>query len=885
MPLCACGEPAPPPPEPALQAPSPFDEADRLRSEGRSADALAAYTLLRDDAAARGHRDDLWRAQMGLLRCLIRLGRYPEVRDTLTAIRSLAAGSPSREGWIAYLQSTLLQKEGDLEAAWPLAERAAELARISADLELERAGRHAIGTLHSLAGRYREALVFHEQWVEVERHRDPASRPAALALNALGIDYRHFGRYDEAIRVYEESLGIYRAAGDLQGQAVALYNLASIYAVTGDLDRALEHKQVSLRLAEQTGDSYGLGLLHNDLGEIFRTAGNLPEARRHLDEALAINRRARQTYGEVLGLEYLARLELDAGRAVAALSSAQEAQRLADGAGLGKEQATVRCVLARIAAANGDAMQALAWADAAMEKAAGLGDPDVEFEALEARAIALEAAAEPSAPQAYLRAIDLLESWRGRLAMGDLQMGVVDLRLDVYEGAIRGMLEQHRPADAFGVAERGRARLLLDLMAERRASGVAASAVGKLRERLREANAAPSPADDAARLARADAIETLAGEISDLERREALRDPSAAAALFPRAASIDAVRAGLAPTGQALLAFFWGKRDVYGWWVEPGRVSGARLGSVQDLAPIVEFLSSLLEDSGSGASWHLAARRAFERLVAPLSPSGAADLLVIPDGPLCHLPLEAMIPGPRPPPWGVDRRLTYGPSAAILLALAREPGPASFERAALIIADPSLPGPGSAGSGDGQRDVALARLPFAADEARQIARRFDAQGADVLLGSKATRENWLALHPERFRYLHFATHAQVDDRRPERTRLILAGGSLTLADIRRLDLPADLVVLSACDSALGRRVRGEGIIGLPHAFLAAGAREVLVALWRVDDRGTAEFMERFYAEIVAGHTSAEALRRVRRASVSAGDHPSVWAPFVLISGG
>jgi CHAT domain-containing protein len=139
------------------------------------------------------------------------------------------------------------------------------------------------------------------------------------------------------------------------------------------------------------------------------------------------------------------------------------------------------------------------------------------------------------------------------------------------------------------------------------------------------------------------------------------------------------------------------------------------------------------------------------------------------------------------------------------------------------------------------------------------------------------------MRPTRYRYLHFAAHARVNDRRPDETHVALANGRLDLPAIRRLHLSAQLVTISACETALGPRVRGEGVIGLPHAFLSAGARSTLVTLWRVADRSTAEFMTDFYRALSTGQSPAAALLAVRRDWTST-RHPASWAPFVLVGG-
>jgi CHAT domain-containing protein len=174
----------------------------------------------------------------------------------------------------------------------------------------------------------------------------------------------------------------------------------------------------------------------------------------------------------------------------------------------------------------------------------------------------------------------------------------------------------------------------------------------------------------------------------------------------------------------------------------------------------------------------------------------------------------------------------------------------------------------------------LGPLPYAGAEARAIHELFASAGADLLLHKQATVAHWQALDPSRYRYLHFAAHALVSDKEPGRTQVVLADGGLDLAAIRRLRLTAQLVSLSACETGLGLRVRGEGVIGLPHAFLAAGARAVVVTLWRVEDQTAADFMTDFYREIAGGRQPAEALRVARERR--RGEHPSRWAAFVLV---
>ena len=168
----------------------------------------------------------------------------------------------------------------------------------------------------------------------------------------------------------------------------------------------------------------------------------------------------------------------------------------------------------------------------------------------------------------------------------------------------------------------------------------------------------------------------------------------------------------------------------------------------------------------------------------------------------------------------------------------------------------------------------------------------DPQAVHVALDFDASRANVLTDGLTRFRLVHFATHGVVDARHPEMSGLILSlvdrrgkrqDGYLRLGDIYKLKLSADLVVLSSCDSALGRDLESEGIIGLPRGFLYAGAKSVIASLWKVNDDATATLMSRLYARIKKGESPSSALRGAQLEMVQ-DEHwanPYYWAAFVL----
>jgi len=181
-------------------------------------------------------------------------------------------------------------------------------------------------------------------------------------------------------------------------------------------------------------------------------------------------------------------------------------------------------------------------------------------------------------------------------------------------------------------------------------------------------------------------------------------------------------------------------------------------------------------------------------------------------------------------------------------------------------------------------DRELAPLPETRAEAAAV-------GDVVLLGADATEARLVeALAArERWRSVHLACHAAIDPERLDRSSLAVtvgAGGDghLTAQEVFRLRVPADLVVLSACETGRGKAYGAEGVVGFTRAFLHAGAPRVIVSLWRVEDRATRVLMEEFYAAWKTGGVStAEALRRAQAkvASTEGWEHPRYWAAWQL----
>ena len=400
-------------------------------------------------------------------------------------------------------------------------------------------------------------------------------------------------------------------------------------------------------------------------------------------------------------------------------------------------------------------------------------------------------------------------------------------------------------ASAFELAERRRARMLGDALL-----------------RARSAKAVTSTSRNA--FARDAARVTLPEMVTALPAKAALVEFIAGRGGQPTTAIVITKRDGLA-------------------------VPIAPIDSMRD--DIARYLA-IIEGSGSDSA---AAARLGETILGKVVrglPPGITDLILLPEDVLHRVPFAALVvDGHRV----VERFAVHvAPSAAIALSLwgARPaPGPArmlAFGNARFPLDDARDPPATRAHFAAFASNGGLTRLSESATEAREAAQRFPRSVA--LLGVEASESNLKRARLERYRLLHFATHAEVDERAPGRSAIALAPGGgedgfVTSADLGSLRLEADLVMLSGCSTALGLIVDGEGILGLTGPLLQAGAHSVAATLWPVNDRASAEFVRRFYDFLASGVAATDALRLAQLDAIQRGMAPRDWAAFELTGDG
>jgi CHAT domain-containing protein len=297
------------------------------------------------------------------------------------------------------------------------------------------------------------------------------------------------------------------------------------------------------------------------------------------------------------------------------------------------------------------------------------------------------------------------------------------------------------------------------------------------------------------------------------------------------------------------------------------------------------------------------AQTLYSELVRPTEAilKGKQRILIATDGALSYLPFESLLTKNdnskaihfESLPYLVrDYEIYYVPSSTVLASVIKNnPEKNDQQKQLLALADPWLK--------NGSSEIAAVRgwgtlgpLPNARTEVQNIANLYPKDQVTVFEGKQASEKNFKQSDLQEYKRIHFASHGLIDEEKPEYSALVLSSdekgnedGYLTMREVFDLKLNADLVVLSACKTGLGKEVRGEGVTGISRAFLCAGTPSVLVSLWDVSDRSTADFMASFYKSMEAKSMNKSAALREARLQMIASkkfSHPYYWAPFVLI---
>ena len=774
-----------------------------------------------------------------------------------------------------------------------------------------------VGVVHSSLGEKQKAL---DQLTKALALRQAAGdrEGEATTLSNIGNVYDDLGERRLALENYERALLIWRAAGSRRAQAATLSNMAAAHYEMGENRKSLEEFAEALTLRRAVGDKRGEAVTLNNAGTVLNSLGDRRRALDNYEQALQLWRAAGDRDGEAATLNNIGAVYYDSGERRKALERFSEALPLSRAVGNGGGEAATLANIALGKFALGDLVAASA---------------------------------------SISEAISIVESLRAKVGSQALRASYFSTAHDYYDFYITILMQRHRQqpsaghdARALQVSERARARGLLEMLAEARLDirrDVDPGLIERerlLQERLsakvqRQVQLRSSQYTSAQAEAMAKEVENLITEARHVEAQIRQSSPNYSALTQPRPLDLREIQGRVLGPDTVLLEYFLGKERSYLWVVTQTSMASYELPG----RPEIETAASRFYERLASRSQALApegddellkmASGLSEMLLRPAAAHlGQKRLLIIADGALQYVPFAALTdPAPNRrgirgiTPLVLQHEVVSLPSASILPQLRSERAKRSPPPQTLVaLADPVFSpddarvgramaqrktgrlkaapqGPGSTGgdaAGGEQQSpspggATFERLPGSGREAQKISSITPPGKARLALGFEASRALAISGELGRYRYVHFATHAQGNDIHPELSAIVLSlvdedgklqNGYLRLNDVFNLDLSADGVVLSGCETGLGKKIRGEGLVGLTRGFMYAGAPRVLASLWRGGDEEVIRLMGSFYEGMLKrGMRPAAALRasQIEMISRERWRSPHNWAAFVL----
>jgi CHAT domain-containing protein/Tfp pilus assembly protein PilF len=852
--------------------------------------------------------------------------------DTLT--KSLPKFEESLSLW-----RTVGDRRGEAEVLWYLAdvqnllqEPATALEILEKLLELQRSLADVRGeavTLEHIASNYR----FLGEYQKALEHQTEALRLARLNkdeelgsfLSEMGWIYFRLGEQQRALEYFEESLPVHRANGLRELEVVALWDIGSVHFSLGNLQQALTSYSQALPMATTLKMTRHQASILSSLGAIYQAQGDVPRAVEYFQQAVELGRKVGHRSVEATALSRLGEAYVSLADSEKALQVFEQALTLQRAMQDREFEALTLAGMARAENARGDLMLARQYLETSLQifeslrsnvaqealRATYLGSKEDEFK-FHIDLLMRSDRGRPSGSD-NAAALEASERWRARSLLEIL----TESKSDIRQGVDGALLQ--------------RERLLLDQLNTRAERQVQLLSV----KRTEQAEVVGRQLD------------ALLTEYRQVQAEIRVKSPGYAALTQPRPLSVPEIQREVLDRDSLLLEYSLGAERSYLWAVTPDSLTSHVLPKREAIEASARRFYELLTARNQNPVGETQAQRTgrldradaeYQQVAADLSQMllgplaarvGTKRLIIVSDGALQYVPFGAL-PAPATDPSKrvshpliVDHEVITLPSASVLHVLRRElTGRSPAPKTVAVLADPVFSHEDPRLRRNQPRakkeiDASAATL-FTSGSVSDIQRsakesgvtvferlRFSRQEADVVAALSPADERLTAtdfaanrataISPElgRYRIVHFATHGLLNNAHPELSGIVLSlvdedgrpqDGFLRLHDIYNLRLGADLVVLSACRTALGREIRGEGLVGLTRGFMYAGVPRVLASLWNVDDRATAELMKQLYLGVLKeGKSPAAALRaaQVSMWKTRRWQAPYYWAAFVM----
>lgn len=843
-------------------------------------------------------------------------GEFLSASKQLDNALNVFNGDRRGEARVRLFKSYVAGSFGETSKAGVEISRALELYREENEKSGEGLALTAMGLWHSANEDHSRAIELHKQALEIfhaigDRHSE------AIALNAIGQAYEKLHEDSNALSYYNNALTLFEKDGALEAASLATYGIASTQFRMGNLDRSLASYERCMQLSRSVGNVRIEAYARQGIATIYAVQRRPQLALNQYENLERFFKSINDLRGQTMALNAHGNFLLQLGEKQNALNVLSQALSLSEKMG---DNGILIATLYNVARANevlGLHQNALSLIkksfDLIEQIRANVASPDFRASYFSAVRPHYELCIEilmqlhrQRPDQGFdAQALSVSEQSRARLLIDLLS----ESRTNVLAGAARDLVENER-----------RLRGLLRAQAQYQLN---LSLSGKPSSELTEVT---------------DQIARLRSDYQVVQTQ--LREQNPRLFSFEKFVPMDLARIQkeLQGSDTMVLEYALGDHQSYLWAVTSNSMDSYILPARSDIESVAqEFYKVITARQGSAdqngndysstvaaadAKYLEKASNLSQMLLGPVADKiGNRRLVVVTDGALRYIPFAAL---PRPSNGPVaasptlllaTNELVMLPSASTLIAIRGvQSHNSSTGKLVAIIADPVLSPSDDrvqregqlsaiaqgAADHDSQRperqstdDLRLARLAHASEEADAISGIAPWGTTLVAKGFEASRETAMSPEVSRAQIVHFATHGFLDSEHPELSGIVLSmtdrngaktNGLMPLPDIYSLDLSADLIVLSACQTALGKESGGEGLVGLTHSFMSAGAKSVVASLWKVDDRATAALMAEFYVGILKkGMTPAAALRsaQLKIMQQKQWSAPYYWAGFVL----
>jgi CHAT domain-containing protein len=817
---------------------------------------------------------------------------------------------------------------GEYDRAFALSERAREIfVRLGEERRLASLENN-VGNIFHRQDRFDEALIHYERaYKQLSQVQD--WERLAITLSNMAMCLISLNDFPKALDCYQRAREFCVRYGFPLLRDQADYNIAYLYYFRGEYSRSIQMLKSARDACEKSGDAYHFALCHLDLSEIYLELNLSEEARQMAHEGnlqfqkLGLGYEAAKTLANeaialgqqrmsVRSLEifavaraqfvreknsvwpwlidlYAALVLFNEGRFFESRRLCAKAVKFFDSSVLPGKAVLGHLLLARLALRTGEIATAKRESDDALLRLRSLESPVLRYQAYFLRGKIQEAAGDAdNAYAAYQEARQALETLRSSLHAEELKINFMKNRLEVYERLVELCLsdanDPEAAEEAIGYVESAKSRSLTELIFQSGSPlpgghGGHSDLVRRIQELREELNWYYHRIESEQLRPEERSPERIARLQARLKEREneflrALREipesgSESGGLQTPSCVPLRDIRANLSP-GTVLIEYFSIGDRLIAAVVTPEGVEVvpvtlmSRVGAALRLLRLQfskfnlgrEYTDTFQDALLRSSTVHLQELHA--ELLAPLRNYLHADhVVIVPHGVLHYLPFHALHDGKR---YLIDSvSVSYAPSASVF-ALCQQKASGGC-KSSLILGVPDE------------------RAPFIADEVRTVAAILP--NAELFVGQQAN-EQVLSEKGAHSRLVHIATHGSFRQDNPMFSGIRLGGSYLSLYDLYQLRLDADLVALSGCATGLNVVAAGDELLGLIRGLLFAGARSLLLSLWDVHDRTTADLMKAFYERFCEGENVAKALQHAMAQLRAAHPHPYYWAPFMLV---